>query len=670
MVDDRIRRLERAAALGDAEARAELSRERTRRAAGEVFPPWAELLARAPDPLLPANLGDEAAWYLANELGPLQGRAEQALAFVLAGDHAEVLTALAEDTAAGRVLDLKLSEHPGAGRDRPPRWFLERLSAPALARLGVLFLAAVHPESATRAGPLPRWLEAVLWEASDARPRVWSSGRKRCALSFEAAAAALTFAGEDPAALVAVALRANTRGAHGHPVEQVVEELGGLNRALFRDHVEAVREALLDGPAERRATVIQMLVTVDTPLDPWWDALASCATCTAAAVRLPARALMASGRAPARAAIERVAREGSAGERERAVPVLEDLARGDERILSRVRALLGQLASRDRSRKVREAASLALAQLPQGHEHGGGGPPPADLPEPGPEARAALAAGLQVPISDEAWARIASRAPWTEPPPPLLAHALPELPGAVSEHLAPFAAEADVTAAHVLRALCLLAPLVAWERDDLTRGLFAAADGLLGASLELAGRPRDLEELAGACAAAALDPRALGRLALEPRAFLRPFSAQEGWEVAAYYARDPQPLVEALGSGLSAAVGSWGSSLLSELDAVLAACDPLPAAVIPPLLSLSLGGHKRGRELAQRALDRAGPPDLDDRLLTSLASRRQDERIEAARWLATRRPRGVRAALEAALSRERQPRAQRALRDALRGLDR
>lgn len=150
---------------------------------------------------------------------------------------------------------------------------------------------------------------------------------------------------------------------------------------------------------------------------------------------------------------------------------------------------------------------------------------------------------------------------------------------------------------------------------------FARAGGAAG----------DLVAAAEALALAGVDPDALGAVALDARTTFRAFSAERWTGAPAYYAARPHLLLAALRE-LPAAVGSWRTSLLAELAAVLDQLEPLPEPLVEPLLALALGASKKDRAMARARLARL--PGLRKRVAREAASSRATVRAQATAWLA------------------------------------
>ena len=105
---------------------------------------------------------------------------------------------------------------------------------------------------------------------------------------------------------------------------------------------------------------------------------------------------------------------------------------------------------------------------------------------------------------------------------------------------------------------------------------------------------------------------------------------------------------------------------LGQAIAAIATFPVLPARWIPRLMDIALGESDTHRKVAQRALGNA--PGFEARVAESLASNRQDARIQAARWLARLGCRAAVPALYAALDRETRETASAELMTALERL--
>lgn len=188
-------------------------------------------------------------------------------------------------------------------------------------------------------------------------------------------------------------------------------------------------------------------------------------------------------------------------------------------------------------------------------------------------------------------------------------------------------------------------------RDGFPQATDAELDALLATpegrdALFALGRPferregGDLVLAADALARAGIDPDGIGALALDARgSTFRPFSAQRWTRATEYYATRTPLIVSAL-RGLPAAVGSWRRELLAELAAVLDALDPLPAALLEPLIALALGHVKGDRAMARARLARV--PGIRAHVEAARdATKKKGVREQAEAWLAEL-PRGRR----------------------------
>ena len=652
MGDERLRRLERAAALGDGEAQAALARLQGRLAdAGVEFGPWVELVGRS-DPTAPVELSSVALVALERELaglGPL--RAAPALSFVRDGGEAWILDHLVAEPRAAEQLSLKLGDYPGHLRDRDLRASTLHLPPPALLRLALLFQAALAPR-AQGSEVAPAWLAVLLWESSSVVPGVWSSERPRTALRFAQVEATCEFAGEP---LPERLLRAWLFDDH-----RLGEALAGMSDAgarLTADYAELLRLALREGHADARCGRISLLERINAPLEGLWPELAACGVARAARLRQAAQPLLRRDWEAARPEVERFLSSRTAAERAHALELLAAECSPDDPRLER----LLQVRLADRAKQVRRAAVAGLERLEaRTLEPVFAADPAAPLPPAGLAARAAFAqafADAEVPPAEleAAWTRLTQPTPWAalpEPPPALFAALMADV-----RRLLPWLAAEGVRLAHAFRA----AYLVRYEHAGRWRGL---AEDYALAQLEARGEEPCLQAAARALHFAGQPPETVGRWGLEPQvAVARPFSAQR-WRSGPYYAEQPGLVVDALTTGLGAAVGSWSVSLLAELREVLGLLDPLPEALGPCLLRVGLTSGKRARALAQDVLDARGA-EVDDDLIAALDERRGATREAAARWLGRRGAAHARPDLERRLGREKTKSVRRALEDAL-----
>ena len=654
MSDERRRRLERAAAQGDPRARFELFKDRVR--AGEVelasTPEWTEVVGRVG--LLaaaePADSGSACRAHLTEDLAPLDaleaGWAPRALAFVEWGQDDGLLRDLAAADAAGA---LQLKESGFRVREGARPVFERPLGAPALARLGILYRAALaDPRPRRRDRRTPLWLDTLLLEASDAEPHTISGRQSRCRLSARAVEGALRFAGLPPGL---AAERCFLDFVHGlwDTLEPVLLALDGFGDALAARFPEVVRAALRDPKPQNREHALEALAACGTDLTPWIPELVTAATGNARAVQRLALPLLRQVGPSGLAGLREALLAGRPAQRARAAPLLGAWGGAAER------ELLAEQVGRDRSAKVRAAIAEALARPPARTQ-----PDEPPVPPLTAEAEAALRAAWRE-VSDarlqEALRQVADPRPWAAAPAPCL----PRLADAARRRLA---RRAEVAPAHLARAAWLTGALTAWETEDTAR--WALVDLALDLATNLRARGGDaaveLSAAEAALRAAGLPARAIGAAAFYPRLPSRGFLRAGEWlGWAAFAARHPETLVRAV-EGLPAAVGSWRTSLHAALRYVLTQVGEPPPAARGALVRAALSKAKGDRATLQPFLR---GPEVQAAVVAALEDGKQHVRAAAAEWLVELAGPAALTPLEQALRRERRPAARRAIEQAV-----
>ncbi|GAB3540412.1 hypothetical protein GCM10027343_09460 [Noviherbaspirillum agri] len=146
---------------------------------------------------------------------------------------------------------------------------------------------------------------------------------------------------------------------------------------------------------------------------------------------------------------------------------------------------------------------------------------------------------------------------------------------------------------------------------------------------------------------------------------MRPMDALPAERVWPFFAEHPEFIDEGL--GLRAAQrGQYDNLELGQTLDVLATFPVIPARWLPRLMEIALGEGKMHRGAAQKVLGRL--PDIGRRVIESLASSKQEIRIEAARWLADLDYRDAVPALYKALDKESRETARAAMLTALERL--
>lgn len=176
---------------------------------------------------------------------------------------------------------------------------------------------------------------------------------------------------------------------------------------------------------------------------------------------------------------------------------------------------------------------------------------------------------------------------------------------------------------------------------------------------------RQLSELIVRCGGPA-DATALACLRHSWNDVPTPQDALPAHRIWPFFAATPEVIDEGLGLAAVKDRGRYAEFDLGLTLAVLATFPTIPARWLPRTMEFALGEGKAHRAAAQQVL--ATLPDIGKRVCESLASSKQELRIEAARWLAHLDYRAGVPALYAALEKETRETASAALMTALEKL--
>ncbi|MGC4113872.1 MAG: DUF4132 domain-containing protein [Myxococcales bacterium] len=599
---------------------------------------------------------------LSQDLKPLGDDFAAAAEYVLRGGDARVLERIAG----------KLKTKVGRSLYGPDRQRLLSALTPgdqAIARrLGEVWAAAGGGEGRVGALQDRRWLEYLVWEASNLSPQTYTEA--------DSVLSADLLDAESSTLLARIALSPTLPADFSQ--QFAVRTFGnatlaihGFGLVLERD-ADFVSSLLRDGDAEARVSVCERLDAAGARPEPFLSALVAVAVSESKKARASALKQLGkiSGDA-ARDSLWAVAEDATRpnADRAHAAEGLFSLGGADS---SRFRALLP--AAKGPLKKALEQALEALAPATASPVA-----PPATIEAPPvpPALRTALraladewcaavpgtlatfqatypkfVAPALAPVGDDvldrAVALVGDPKPWNAPAGKLLVRmtqhpcALP--PARILEALA----QAKLHPIHFVRAWQLFC-----ERGDIS--------GLMVSARSLREQPgTDLLQLQAASRFAGYPSAAVGSLIL--RRWLREWGKAQVGFIAAH----PEFAEAALGlrtlPGLDVPPYQQREARVTALQLVSELAAP-PPSLVPALWDIALKGLKIERPLAQKSLARL--VGYERRLLEALKDRSQDVRAGAANWLAARKDAGALPALRAALAKEKRESVRLALIEAL-----
>lgn len=618
----------------------------------------------AASPELEAALAEDLA-PLAQLEPDLPGRA---LAFVLWGEDDGLLALLSKAAPRpGQLLGLKI-EASGLSYAELRRvrdvFRAPGVAAPSLlVRLGNLYQAcstATSPED-----KVPGWFRTLADEAKSGSRRGWG-GHGEAGFTADVAGRALAFAGADPEEFLREVLLDTRRGnylAYAFGADYGGSAPPALARAL-QMWPGPLRTTLRESSASRRAQSLELLARLGAETaEPWIEEVALCAVGEASSVRIAAAPLCEALPEQARPHLRRLLAEGKATQRAQAARLLGTIGAADEA------AGLRERVASDRSKKVRAACQAALTRLERRLQRGA----PAqdsELQPLGAEPRGVFAecfARFPPKRVDAAWTLLSDPRPWSTPDRKRVLGSPDErtMFWLARRELSPLVRLPELAPGHVARLVWLCGGLHDWQTRDEGRWSFGLLDELLQENLAARGAQSDLAPALSALESVGVAAHSLAIVSLYPQSFSRSFdpATWTGW--GAYLTGSPGLLTRAL-ENASAAVGSWGTSLASHLAAVLEQLETIPPPDADFLLSLALGKNKSLRCVTQGRLSRE--PWVEERLVAELQASKQDLRIHAATWLAQLGAASALPPLQAALAREKRPKARVALEAAIAAL--
>jgi hypothetical protein len=164
-----------------------------------------------------------------------------------------------------------------------------------------------------------RWLEVLLQEATKMGSAAQRDGKKRPSVSL--ILQMLAADGRDGDVFLTAPFRGKDKDYLAYNMRNMVRSVKGIG-AVYAQRHDLIAPYLLNGSAEQRVFALENLQITDTPLAPFVVELVTCATGTAKTIREAASALLRSVAELAQPHLERLALEGSRGEREHAVRLL------------------------------------------------------------------------------------------------------------------------------------------------------------------------------------------------------------------------------------------------------------------------------------------------------------------------------------------------------------
>lgn len=617
------------------------------------------------------------------------GLHRRALDWLLDGTDDAVLAAIEIDPAAADKIGSKLARTTAGFPNRDLREDLanqRQLGIPTLNdqpeachRLG-RFLCAATPKQAFQPfidlPAVPRWLHALLWEASDEWPDV--SSRSSCVLDAPTLAAAIAHAGEDPALLVEMALHVPP-GVFAR-VRSSIRRLRGIDVVLttMPDHVARCLATDDAAVLEPRLSRLQELGVDPTP---WIERIAILACGSRKTVSRAAMPLLQASWAAAEPPVRRIAVDGATADRLRAIELL--VKHGGEE----AHAFLAARAGADPSAKVRESVTASLAeaaQLESSSDEELKAPPAAPLPPPTPltpAQRLAVEAIADVwlelrrgepthgqnqkePPSIDLPALIASLGspkPWPTPPSAALTIS-PWRSAPLHAAIVTHCGGADWTLPQLVR----LAHHLAWFAESHPAG---HALPLLTKIRTATGAPWDARQLDEAATWCGIPAGELVGVLLAHRpaldALLR-WGEDAIWPLLLDHV---ETLTRTIDPDTRSPDSAWHRQTLTEHAFRLVETFPrMPGVIARELWKFALGTQKAWRARAQHALRNA--EDLAPRLIRALGDGQQETRAVAARWIGDQRIEAAADAVAAAAASEKADAAKAAMLRALEQLGR
>jgi hypothetical protein len=618
---------------------------------------------------------------------------DQALRYVVAGEHEDVLARLAASADAAKLLGIKGAKAVGVGHPEPDAvLYGSTIEDPLVyVRLGRLYEAAsrtsgVH-HTLTWNGGAPIWLELLLWEASNQQPTTYSS-KVELRLSHASIEQILAAAGEPADLVLRLLLSVDPMGPNIFAPRRVIEAIPGLAEAAQR-HPTAVREALANPSARTRGYATEQLAKASCPVAPFVDAILPLALDSAKTVREPAETWLQQSPEDVVPAIKVAVDRGTPKQRSQAVTLLWRIAGTSARSFLEERRETADTAA------VKKAIAAILEQsTPVATSTDERLPPVAvgPLPPLSPEVREALTqcaatwhtrvvqaltgfasrmkekpqlpavpskseldewfALLQrrdVTVDGFASARLQiRRSGWLGYGGSAEFHALVQQPG--------------MTLGHTIRLAGLLG-LVSNETN--VRDVLWGAISLFQEFQRASGQPFGLREIAAELAAIGVDTARLGR------SFVLTYGRPRGWsndQVWPYFVETPELLEQALGLKPLVAELGWMTDRRVRTNAleILAMMPRVPANFQMTLWDIALAGPKADRVPAQQCLDKLDGTGA--RVVAALLDSKQAVREVGADWLAARREVAAIQPLKTALKKEKNDRAKAAMMSALEAL--
>jgi hypothetical protein len=622
--------------------------------------------------------------------------AERLARFVLTGEGQNVVGELASLPASPNALGMG-GFHYGGGRSKlreslsslvnhlpqDPEVYLRLAQVyEASLQTGLPGTVVAHSVIPAFHGPL-HWLSTFLVELSQARPKqeaFFPAGLMQQMIAAN---------NSDPIVLV--------RGAFFYDDPQGKSQISRWSTApysFFRclkgfpeivlASADLVRQAFRQKDASSRAGVLQALVALKIPVEPFTEDIGNLAVSASKEVREKAELLVSPNFAALRPPLERLAGNGASDERYHAVRLLAKFGGAE------ARAFLSQRLEVEKTEKVAGAIRELLSDAPPATAEKANAADDYGLqPVPEVPVRAPLTEDVLVDLrrcledfdrraaeefAKNKWAQAQkkTRTPVSPDAARNMFNALQDFVveedkswefiehfywGNAFQIIQKFAAHPKFELIHLVRWCLIISGRVKKPQPYWYQSLLSHWSREPFLSYQRSRKkPIDLRELAAVFRAVGLDDRLVGQhLVQEGRYTASPLLRSDPDLIWPYFAERLDLLEEVL--GLKPSTHDGPMYLYREKDyrqnafGILKLFPRLPARFIPLLWELALGPGKTERPLAQQCLEKI--PNKEEKIIAALATRQQDARLAAAEWLAELKYKPAIPALRTALAKEK-----------------
>jgi len=606
--------------------------------------------------------------------------------------HPRLLRYLLDDVDPASIDDLRKAKdaaamlHLSCVRQsfEPPQWttfFATYEPIPLFYyRLGKLFEAAAQHVDRSRFFLVEYldnalWLELLLSESTGVSARMWSA-RPTCLFPAPAIVQMLQADGQDAIAFIEAAFYHAPDNWENFARRDLLASIPQM-ADLFEDHPERIRPFISDGSAASRQYAVENLATSKTSPEPFIEELVAAAVGSAKGLREVAEGLIRKMPPTAQPYLERIAKEGKAGERTHAIRLLVRM------IGEAAAATLQGLQSSEKSAKVQEAIAAGLRELSpeeSGAELSLDPPPrqPIDLSPPFTDQLQALVTSL----FDEHDTLAAQHAEYLKNTPQPRGYVFPHEPTKALTKKQ----RADVTrylkeGGKVVSLEPLLHFCMPWMQKAVAmQALLEHPDcravhvARLGAVLDYVYPPVNnrcgienaftllLQLFRNAHAPLTLldASEAIDSLGLPGQTMLADFILPSYSLLFAWEAESVWPFwldkLDRFAKAFEPAAGKWESRYQRQREfdntlRILALFPQVPPALLGKLWELAVGTNKSHRMAAQQVL--VGTDDVQQRLAEALQSRTYQTRDAAADWLGRLGDKQAAAALHRAAKKEK-----------------